>query len=134
MMALNHSSVELYPSLGTPPIKPQDKGLNPSNIIEGNSRACSEGVGKRDMEVVKTIQSASISWAISVLSHWGHSDQWCRTLHRIVSLEGMDVVFVHNFPPITVWWSLLGTLGLWLFCPAPRGQVISQRYGKHTVM
>ena len=55
------------------------------------------------MEVVKTIQSASISWAISVPSHWGHSDQWCRTLHRIVSLKVMDVgVFAHNFPPITI--------------------------------
>lgn len=102
-MALNHSSGELYPSLSTPPIKPQDKGLDPGDIIEGNSRACSEGVEKRETEVMKTIQIASISWAISVLSHWGHSDQWCRKLHTIVSLKGMDAgVFVHNFPPITV--------------------------------
>lgn len=45
-VALNHSSGELYLNLILPPIKPQDKGLDPGNIIEGNSRGVQWGSGE----------------------------------------------------------------------------------------
>lgn len=91
-------------NLSTPPIKPQDKGLDPGNIIEGNSRACSEGSGEernRGSENHSKLhqyhgQFQSCPIGATLISG-------AEKLHTIVSLKGMDVgVFVHNFPPITV--------------------------------